>query len=77
MSKLDRLKTEIAFHEKMFFASVAGMLALIGWLAGNYQTSATWLVACAVLGLMATCGFGIDQYRRIKRLLLDLEDCDD
>lgn len=77
MSKVDRLKTEIAFHEKMFFASLAGMLALIGWLAANYKTSDTWLVAFAVLGLMGSCGFGIDQYRRIKRLLIDLEDCDD
>ena len=73
---MERLKTEIAFHEKMFFASLAAMLALIGWLAANYETSATWLVAAALLGLIGACGFGIDQYRRIKRLLNDLEDSD-
>ncbi len=75
MSKLDRIKTEIAFHEKMFFASMAAMLALIGWLTASYKTTAPWLLALAVLGLLGASLFGVDQYRRIKKLLVELEKC--
>ena len=38
MSKLDRLKAEISFHEKMFFTAVAMILGLLGWAANNYLT---------------------------------------
>jgi uncharacterized MAPEG superfamily protein len=36
MSKIDRIKAEISFHEKMFFAALAVILALTGWAAENY-----------------------------------------
>ncbi|NND79705.1 MAG: hypothetical protein HKN53_07395 [Maribacter sp.] len=73
MPKIDRIKTEIAFHEKMFFGALAAMLALIGWMASNYQTSTSWLLLVALAGFLGVCIFGIDQYRRIKRLLVELE----
>ena len=38
MSKLDRLKAEISFHEKMFFTAIAMILGLLGWAANNYLT---------------------------------------
>ncbi len=75
MPEIDRIKTEIAFHEKMFFAAVAGLLALIGWLASNYEDVAWWLVALGFFGILGAVGFGIDQYRRIKRLLVELGEC--
>lgn len=73
MPKIDRIKTEIAFHEKMFFGALAAILALIGWMASNYQTSTVWLLLVALAGFLGACVFGIDQYRRIKRLLVELE----
>ena len=75
MPKIDGIKSEISFHEKMFFGAVATLLALTGWLASNYQASSTWLVFMAVCGLAGAGLFGIDQYRRIKRLLVELEEC--
>ena len=75
MSKLDRLKAEIAFHEKMFFSSVAAMLALIAWLSASYTAGPAWLLFLAVLGLLGVSVFGVDQYRRIKKLLVELEEC--
>ena len=75
MSRLDRIKAEIAFHEKMLFASIAAMLALIGWLTAKYQDQAAWLVFLGVAALFGICVFGIDQYRRIKKLLVELEEC--
>lgn len=75
MSKLERIKAEIAFHEKMFFVSIASMLALIGWLAVNYQEQESWLVFLAVVGLLGVSVFGVDQYKQIKKLLVELEEC--
>ena len=31
MSKIERIKAEISFHEKMFFAALAVLMALVGW----------------------------------------------
>ena len=70
MPKIDRIKTEIAFHEKLFFGALAAILALIGWMASN----ALWLLLVALAGFFGACIFGVDQYRRIKRLLVELED---
>ena len=75
MSKAEAIKAEIGFHEKMFFAALAGLLTLIGWLASNYQSAATWIVFLAVCGLIGSGLFGIDQYRRIKWLISELEKC--
>ncbi len=75
MSKLDRLKAEIGFHEKMFFAALAGLLTLIGWLVSNYQTAPTLVVFVGVCGLISAGLFGISQYRHIKRLIKELEKC--
>jgi len=33
MSKIERIKAEISFHEKMFFAALAVVMALVGWAA--------------------------------------------
>jgi hypothetical protein len=37
MSELDYIKVRIAFHEKIFFASLAVVFGLLGWIASNYQ----------------------------------------
>jgi len=36
MSEADSIKANIAFHEKMFFAAIAILVALVGWMASNY-----------------------------------------
>ncbi len=36
MSKIERIKAEISFHEKMFFAALAVVMALAGWAAEHY-----------------------------------------
>jgi hypothetical protein len=33
MPKIERIKAEISFHEKMFFAALAVVIALVGWAA--------------------------------------------
>jgi len=74
MSKLDRIKAEISFHEKMFFAAVAAVLALMGWLAANIESDNTILLFLGVCALLGSVIFGLQQYRVVKRLLKALED---
>jgi len=74
MSKSERLKAEIGFHEKLFFSSMALIMALIGWGASNYQTVSEWILLGAALGLLFSIGFGVWNYRQIQKLLEALED---
>jgi hypothetical protein len=76
MSKLDRLKAEISFHEKMFFTAIAMMLGLLGWAANNYLSASTGVLFLAMIGLFGTAGFGVWNYKRIKQLLERLENAE-
>ena len=73
MSKLDRIKAEISFHEKMFFTSIAIILGLLGWAANNYLTISFEVLFLSVAGLIGSIGFGVWNYRHIKKLLEKLE----
>ncbi len=75
MSRSERIKADIGFHEKMFFAALAGVMALTGWLVSNYEQAPTWMVFLGVCGMIGASVFGIFQYRRIKRLIVELEKC--
>ncbi|TQV84245.1 hypothetical protein FKG94_06195 [Exilibacterium tricleocarpae] len=74
MSKSDRLKAEIAFHEKMFFAALAVFVALIAWAVENYQAVNGWILATAAAGSTLAIGFGLWNYRQIQALLKELSD---
>ena len=73
MAKLDRIKREIDFREKMFLGTTAALLALIGWLGGNYTRLQETLLVLSLLATLVIGGFGIYQYHRIKHLLEELE----
>ncbi len=73
MPKIDRIKAEIAFHEKMFFAALAVILAVIGWAAERYLMVSFWILSLAGVGLFCSLGFAFWSYKRMKRLLEDLE----
>lgn len=76
MSKIDRIKAEISFHEKMFFAALAVILALTGWTAENYLTVSAWILFFAVVGLFCSLAFGFWSYKQIKLLLEELENAE-
>jgi hypothetical protein len=71
--KIDRIKAEIAFREKMFFAALAVILAVIGWAAERYLTVSFWMLSLAGAGLFCSLGFAFWSYKQMKRLLEDLE----
>jgi hypothetical protein len=73
MSKIDRIKAEISFHEKMFFAALAVVMALVGWAAEHYLTINSWILLLCALGFFCSLAFALWSYKQIKRLLGDLE----
>ena len=50
MPKIERIKAEISFHEKMFFAALAMVMALVGWAAEHYLTISFWILLLCALG---------------------------
>ena len=74
MTKLDIVKADIAFHEKLFFGALAVLVALVGWLASHYQEAAIWLMLLAVIAIFSATGFVVVHYRKIKRLIRQLGD---
>ena len=74
MSKLDRVKAEISFHEKMFFAALAVIIGLIGWSASNFSSTSYFVLLLALFGMAGSSAFGIYQYRVIKQVIEELED---
>ncbi len=76
MSKVDRIKAEISFHEKMFFTAIAIMLGLLGWAANNYRATDAAVLFLAMIGLVGAVGFGVWNYKKIKQLLEKLENAE-
>jgi len=74
MSRLDRLKADISFHEKMFFAALAIIFGLIGWSASNFLNTSLFVMLLAFCSLSVAIVFGVYQYRFIKKLIRELED---
>lgn len=73
MSKVDRIKAEISFHEKMFFAALAVILALVGWAAEHYLIISFWILLLCAIGFFCSLAFALWSYKQIKRLLENLE----
>jgi uncharacterized membrane protein YfcA len=76
MSKLDRIKAEISFHEKMFFVALAVILALTSWAFENYLTIDLWVLVLIMIGLFCSIAFGAWNYKQIKMLLRELENAE-
>jgi hypothetical protein len=73
MPKIERIKAEISFHEKMFFAALAVVMALVGWAAEHYLTISFWILLLCASGFFCSLAFALWSYKQIKCLLEDLE----
>lgn len=72
MPKIDQLKADIAFHEKLFFAALASIFALTGWMTANYINTNPWLLLLAFVVTIFAGLFSVLQYRKIKQLIQEL-----
>lgn len=52
MSESESIKADIAFHEKMFFAAIAILVTLIGWMASNYPSVGSLVLISALVGIV-------------------------
>ena len=59
--------------KKMFFAALAVILALMGWAAEHYLIVNSWLLLLCAAGFFCSLSFAFWSYKRMKRLLEDLE----
>lgn len=73
MSKLDRIKAEIDFHEKMFFVSIAVIFTVVGWLIEKAPSIGNFMLTGGLLVLIFAIAFSIWNYRQINALLEDLD----
>ncbi len=72
MPKLDRLKEELAIQKQLFFAAIAVVLGLSGWLVNN--TDKVWYILFG--GMLVVCSsglFGLSRFRRMNQLLEEIE----
>ena len=74
MSESESIKANIAFHEKMFFAAIAVLVTLAGWMASNYTIVSGLLLVSAFVVSVFSGVYVIYQYRLIKRLIKELKD---
>lgn len=74
MSEAESIKASIAFHEKMFFAAIATLMTLIGWMASNYTTASGLLLTITLIVSGFAGIYVVYQYRLIKRLIQELKD---
>ena len=73
MSKIDKIKADISLHEKLFFGFMAILFAQVAWIASNYEAIKWWLLLASFVALFGTAAFCAAQYRKIKRLIQELE----
>ena len=73
MSESESIKADIAFHEKMFFAAIAILVTLIGWMASNYLSVDSLVLISALFGIVISSVHVIYQYRLIKQLIKELK----
>ena len=74
MSESESIKANIAFHEKMFFAAIAILVTLVGWMASNYMLASGLIMASALVASIFSGAYVVYQYRLIKRLIMELKD---
>ena len=66
MPKIDKIKADISFHEKLFFGFMAALFAQIAWIAANYEAIRWSLLLVSLVAMIGTIAFCVTQYRTIK-----------
>ena len=73
MPKIDKIKADISFHEKLFFGFMAALFAQIAWVAANYESIRWWFLLVSLVAMIGTTAFCLSQYRKSKGLIEELE----
>ena len=73
MPVLERLKQELAIHKQLFFACIAIVFGLTGWMV-THLSQPWFVIAGGVASVIAFTIFGLSQYKRMYQLLQEIED---
>ena len=73
MAKIDRIKAKISLHEKMFFAALAVVLALLSWILNQPMSSQNWLLLGAGIAFFMVLLFALWHFRKMNKLIEELE----
>lgn len=76
MARIDRLKAEIGFNEKQFFAAIAIVATLVAWCVSEYLTAHLWLVSGAIVLIILISLVAFFKHRRVSILLEALENAE-
>lgn len=74
MAKLDNVKADLGFSEKLFFGAMAIMVGVISWTQTGYVDAQRWQLVIAFVAICSVAVYNIQIYRKIKRLTKELED---
>lgn len=69
MSKLEGLKEDLGYFKFCFGIAVATFLALIGWIATNYNIAELWLVIAAVLSAIVFALIAIVLNKKMRKII--------
>ena len=72
VSKLDRLKEELAIQKQLFFVALAIAIALVGWVATHLDAELLMLVLCTGT-IIGDIVFAMTRLRRMYQLLEEIE----
>ncbi len=74
MPKLERLRDELAFQKQLFFAAIAIVLGLSGWVTTHVFLVNWALIAGSFVVVVFSAIFAYTRYQRIYQLLQEIED---
>ena len=74
MGELDEKKLEIDYLEKLFFAALAAVFALLGWLASNYESVSLVILVLAFISFLVGVLFVYNVNSKIRKLIREVRE---
>ncbi|MEE9425243.1 MAG: hypothetical protein V3V18_09725 [Methylococcales bacterium] len=74
MSKLDRLKEEIAYQKYYLSVAIAIVVGLSGWLGVHVKSADSSLIIAGSIVVIFSSFFAYTRHKRIYQLLQEIED---
>ena len=72
MSELDEKKLEIEYLQKQFFAALAVMFALLGWMVTNYGSTGGLIIFLSFVAFFVAVSFVVVVHKKIIFLIKEV-----
>jgi hypothetical protein len=74
MSKIDKVKEQLAYLKFWLGVTVVTDISLVGWLVSSAEAAPIHKVVGAIVAVVVITGAGFIVHRRVKRLINTLEE---